>query len=773
MNTNRQFPKTRAVTVVLSLLTLMFSMSAFARLDGAIFTTTPLGDIVNENVHFEFKEHVFLDGGPGPQAPRTAASLPAGLYYFQVTDPAGKCLLSSTLVSADTNGGTCYEDVKIRGKSAKNADEFYAEPLACRLFYFDGEGGVTFMNDIVTITQEVKIRGKMETQSIDIECRHQLGSEYLDRDPSTMPDGDTIQLYPFANTPNSGGVYKAWVSTAESVEAACEGTDLYGAETGENCDGFFGFIPRFSKTDNFKARINNPVYFDIALRAFHDKNLSCQYDDGDEIINAWELGFSDLDDSMGGGVMRNTTLTNDSPDEPVRFSVYDLHDHSWSVDQYMWQAKNGIAPMNTPFTHFPTFAELKYFAPTFDDGDLLVGFTNALACNPDGTVRRTADEDTSFIPGNFAEPDFNPEPKLTVRFGSTGFAKLKVCKSFDKNGNGMHDEGEELIGDWPVTLKIPESAPVPKPFTRDGNAEFAAIEKLLHDAGVIPLDQELAEVDENGYVVRNTGDDGCATFYVLVPNVRGEYPEPYEVSEDVVNLHTAWMSTSAYEVTFDVESVLSYVNNAPVVEGVLRNRSDGKDAGPVYFNNVCKVTVDFDTKGYWHNKNGLQELTEADRTYVNGLAPYSSPSLYFGDGDEPFDGKFDDGGDVDAAFSGGSMVWEAGTWQSEVSQFLVDNNGNSDIYDHKEQLAQQLLAFIFNTRHRPTSSGLSPDTKLWIGGEWVSIGDIISRAISAWQGSNDSEIVSIKDLLDWLNNNNEIKVLVSSPDDCPAPYDNE
>lgn len=90
----------------------MFAVPAFARLDGAIFTTTPAGDIVNENVRYESKQEVFLDGGPGPNAPRTAAALPAGLYYFQVTDPSGKCLLSSTLDSADTNGGTCYQDVK-------------------------------------------------------------------------------------------------------------------------------------------------------------------------------------------------------------------------------------------------------------------------------------------------------------------------------------------------------------------------------------------------------------------------------------------------------------------------------------------------------------------------------------------------------------------------------------------------------------------------------------------------------------------------------------
>ncbi|MDW2111322.1 hypothetical protein R7P81_28490, partial [Vibrio sp. 2089] len=189
------------------------------------------------------------------------------------------------------------------------------------------------MNDVVTLTQEVKVRGKMVTQSIDIECRHQLGSEYLDVDPTSMPDGETIQLFPFANTPNSGGVYKAWVSTAASVEAACEGTDLYGEETGENCAGFFGFIPRFSKTDNFKAKTAEPEppNFDIAFRAFHDRNLNCQYDPIiDEVIPNWEFGIRDLAMEMGG--MRNTKLSNDSPDEPITFSVFGVEDHQWSLD---------------------------------------------------------------------------------------------------------------------------------------------------------------------------------------------------------------------------------------------------------------------------------------------------------------------------------------------------------------------------------------------------------------------------------------------------------
>jgi hypothetical protein len=41
----------------------------------------------------------FLDGGPGPHAPAYAAGLPDGDYYFQVTDPSGRTLLSTDPVS--------------------------------------------------------------------------------------------------------------------------------------------------------------------------------------------------------------------------------------------------------------------------------------------------------------------------------------------------------------------------------------------------------------------------------------------------------------------------------------------------------------------------------------------------------------------------------------------------------------------------------------------------------------------------------------------------
>ena len=76
---------------------LAISTLAQAAPSGAIFTTLADGSRVNANI-FSAKCDglgVYLDGGPGPNAPATAAGLPDGDYFYQVTDPSGKVLLST------------------------------------------------------------------------------------------------------------------------------------------------------------------------------------------------------------------------------------------------------------------------------------------------------------------------------------------------------------------------------------------------------------------------------------------------------------------------------------------------------------------------------------------------------------------------------------------------------------------------------------------------------------------------------------------------------
>jgi hypothetical protein len=167
-------------------------------LSGAIFTTDETGVPVNLNI-YDAKEDVYLNGGPGINAPDDAAGLPAGTYSFQVTDPSGKTLLSS-------------------------------DPVSCRQFTVDASGRI----------QSVAPSGA---------CAHATGTDGEDL-------GITVQLFPFDDTPNNGGVYKVWVTPTGELDCDAAGS--------KHC-----FVPHHSKTDNFKVRDDRIVEIDTRFWADH------------------------------------------------------------------------------------------------------------------------------------------------------------------------------------------------------------------------------------------------------------------------------------------------------------------------------------------------------------------------------------------------------------------------------------------------------------------------------------------------------------------------
>jgi hypothetical protein len=143
---------------LLALLSLLIvpaaDVAAAPPLPGAIFTTDAGGTRVNQNTYPD-KCSVYLDGGPGINAPATAAGLPDGDYYFQVTDPSGKTLLSTDAV---------------------------------QFRKFHVSGGVI--------------------SGLAAPGNHATG---VDVDHNAV----TIQLCQFKDTPNAGGVYKVWVTPVE------------------------------------------------------------------------------------------------------------------------------------------------------------------------------------------------------------------------------------------------------------------------------------------------------------------------------------------------------------------------------------------------------------------------------------------------------------------------------------------------------------------------------------------------------------------------------
>jgi len=205
----------RRVLYALALVVLVGSVIGMAAApDGAIFTTLPDGSRVNYNI-YDVKPHVYLDGGPGDQAPIGAAGLPDGRYVFQVTDPSGKTLLSTDIA-------------------------------ACR--EFDVQGGI--------ITNAVAAGGCQHATGVDIDHGGQ-GAVTIQLCGGGIGDPENPTAC-FLDTPNPGGEYKVWVTMQDDFLNGCAGlgqpNGLSVVDCGMKAKGnAHGFVPRHTKTDNFKV----------------------------------------------------------------------------------------------------------------------------------------------------------------------------------------------------------------------------------------------------------------------------------------------------------------------------------------------------------------------------------------------------------------------------------------------------------------------------------------------------------------------------------------
>jgi hypothetical protein len=183
---------------------------------GAIFTTTFDGSVVNANL-YDSKCRVYLDGGPGPNAPAKAAGLPDGDYYFQVTDPSGSKLLSADAVS--------------------NRQFQVANGV---IVAYTGTGGPIHPTGM---DQDHPELGAITVRLANTEC----------------PAGD------FLDSPNNGGVYKVWVTPVGDFAGEPSSVDN---DCGKGC--FHGFVPSKSKTDNFKVNATTPTFCLTIQKEFSD-----------------------------------------------------------------------------------------------------------------------------------------------------------------------------------------------------------------------------------------------------------------------------------------------------------------------------------------------------------------------------------------------------------------------------------------------------------------------------------------------------------------------
>jgi len=204
---------------------------------GAIFTTVVDGSEVNYN-QYAAKEDVYLDGGPGPGAPATAAGLDDGTYVFQVTDPSGKTLLSTDLAM-------------------------------CRQF---------------------TVSGGIITGVVATGCQHATG---IDIDHNAI----TVQLFPYNDTPNNGGVYKVWATKVADFVSGCNALGFAGTSglgvvnCGKAPGNLHGFVPSDSKTDNFKVK--QSAIREIDTRFFGDLNGNGAKNPGENWIDGLQITWMD------------------------------------------------------------------------------------------------------------------------------------------------------------------------------------------------------------------------------------------------------------------------------------------------------------------------------------------------------------------------------------------------------------------------------------------------------------------------------------------------
>ena len=217
---------------------ILVSASLFASAwAGALFTTDVDGT-VNVN-HYASKADVYLNGGPGPNAPCDAAGVPDGVYVFQITNPSGSVLLSSDDIA--------FREFTVTGGIITSSNNHSVVPGDC--------GSVR------------------------------------------------VQAAPFDDTPNNGGVYKAWIALKADYEAAGN-----------------QFLNRNSKTDNFHVEqpSQEPELADLNVYKFYDKNANGEWD-GDEVpLFGWAMTASDVNGSLGTQLTQSpdglTTWTNLSVD---------------------------------------------------------------------------------------------------------------------------------------------------------------------------------------------------------------------------------------------------------------------------------------------------------------------------------------------------------------------------------------------------------------------------------------------------------------------------
>jgi hypothetical protein len=384
-------------------------------ISGAIFTTTPNGSIVNENVRYPAKRNVYLDGGPPRNAPASAAGLKEGYYVFQITNPNGRVALSE-------------------------------DPAKCRIIRVSSEGVIVELvlpntlpdldltNNYTPISKKGP-KGGPKAQLLSVTpCHipddpegaageHEQHDTNHDLDHWSDKGAIVVQMMPFLDTPNNGGVYKAWVTPLQSYldhdgnlsEIPSERGTVKekGKDVGFKEDPGFGPPRSDVKTDNFKVKDEGkeePAV--LTVRKFHDLDADGVWD-SNEPDNEPEIGINDYCVD-GDGALVNCTVGGGWP--------IDITDPLAITTPYFTPVVEITAEPTGTYT-------IEEELELFDDWAQSVVFI-------DGSPQ---EETTTLVT---VEVLGSKDEEHEIIFGNYLKAKINGTKFIDLNGNGVKNGGE-------------------------------------------------------------------------------------------------------------------------------------------------------------------------------------------------------------------------------------------------------------------------------------------------------------------------------------------
>jgi len=723
---------------------------------------------VNANI-YDAKEDVYLDGGPGPNAPQHAAGLPDGNYYFQVTDPSGKTLLST-------------------------------DPVLCREVRVEDGVIVEYVSAGLTYTSKGKT----------VDC-NQDGHSYGLHDTGLDADHDalTIQLMPYDNTPNRGGVYKAWMTPTSAFDGDPEKVDN---ACGNGC--FHGFLPSDSKTDNFKVkthgRFTAPT---LEVHKFADSDGDGTWDAGEPEIGVdlmidsggWPVSVTDPNDLVSNGFSPYFYYPGFAGDYVVtEDSVAGWSQTALIVDGTS-NSLSATATVTVEYTsgetHNVTYGNFECFAVSgakvddrdgdgtwgagettmagwtvelWRDGSLFASTTTAA----DGTYSFEVCRGGSFVVKEVNQAGWTQTGVTSYSFtGASGtdrtgkdffnFGHFRVAgsKVNDLDGNGAWDGGEPTLSGWTIQLWRNGAQYATTTTGADGSYSFTVTE---------PGSYEVREVTQSGWVATSvtsfsfaasSGESHTGLNFLNFKEGSICGSKFYDVNHDglwnapeagladwTIQLYkngalfaTAttdeggsycfvgllWGTYEVREVQQTGDSSHVWAQTFPTGDGDWDvEMTSGLDVEDADFGNVCEYTNGL-TWGYWKTHTGLDSPPRDDA--YDALADYPM--------------------EVDVETPDGNYYVDSDSEASWVFEGAGSGSSPDCSGDCKSLFRAQLLALYMNTLNW---SDFADQIYLYAGDAWSgsTVGEILAAAIDALvDGISGDDYTDFMGTLDRINNN--------------------